>query len=829
MEKLPCSTSFLMSVNFDGLKEVIDFLHKNINILNEKINDLNIKFRGFEEVKHQLNENKLKTESSLRLLNELDDRISNFSQNMINISEKSNSNEQKINQLTTEFEKMQLYNSNLSDSLKDSASNDLLNKLFGNHKELKEEIENEKINNNENNYKLNQRLSLLEDKINKINTNMNTDINNNINNFNNVQIGGDDFNKINTNNEIKSDNIINDNKNNSYYEEQYKELKEEMDKKYELLSDRVDSIEQNVNKLNSKDNIKDDKDNYINENDIFPSNYTKPTVIKEIEVNAGNNNIDGDKNNSELREYLDKKIDEFSEKITQIEDDIRNIQLNTNNNNYNPNININIPFSGYEQRTNENNLNNDINTNKINNDENNKDYKDIKEKEENKNDTEKIEKPKEREVTDNSVNKSIAEIMSQINIINNKLAKNDSLKKSEFNKYTQRIDLQFKDYNDKINNIIQKNNLTNKLLEDFTRSSNNLLYKQKDENINKTEKQIPINNNYVTLDMFQAMEIKNKELIIRYISNIDISTNPTILEIQKNFDDLKNTVKDLSFKIEEIFVKNNKNNEYMNEIIDDVKKDSKINMRKLQNEIERITSLQEEIDFFSVFLLGKDEDLKYKNMSSEERKNELLIGTSIKEEINIHGNYLKKLSEGINKVNSRINNLNKETLVLIKKDLKSESNSILEDFKYGLKDSINRIESQLRDKVDKLGLDEFWNKINEQLISEMKEKIDKKEMNKNNQYLKRKIDNLESKISRTLVDTLIDLQMDEAPLVVKRNFREIKENKCASCGQNLPNINTGIMSTSSDFNSLGTNYKIFKPRNIGDKDKLPEIKQTLPK
>ena len=829
MEKLPCSTSFLMSVNFDGLKEVIDFLHKNINILNEKINDLNIKFRGFEEVKHQLNENKLKTESSLRLLNELDDRISNFSQNMINISEKSNSNEQKINQLTTEFEKMQLYNSNLSDSLKDSASNDLLNKLFGNHKELKEEIENERINNNENNYKLNQRLNLLEDKINKINTNMNTDINNNINNFNNVQIGGDDFNKINTNNEIKSDNIINDNKNNSYYEEQYKELKEEMDKKYELLSDRVDSIEQNVNKLNSKDNIKDDKDNYINENDIFPSNYTKPTVIKEIEVNAGNNNIDGDKNNSELREYLDKKIDEFSEKITQIEDDIRNIQLNTNNNNYNPNININIPFSGYEQRTNENNLNNDINTNKINNDENNKDNKDIKEKEENKNDTEKIEKPKEREVTDNSVNKSIAEIMSQINIINNKLAKNDSLKKSEFNKYTQRIDLQFKDYNDKINNIIQKNNLTNKLLEDFTRSSNNLLYKQKDENINKTEKQIPINNNYVTLDMFQAMEIKNKELIIRYISNIDISTNPTILEIQKNFDDLKNTVKDLSFKIEEIFVKNNKNNEYMNEIIDDVKKDSKINMRKLQNEIERITSLQEEIDFFSVFLLGKDEDLKYKNMSSEERKNELLIGTSIKEEINIHGNYLKKLSEGINKVNSRINNLNKETLVLIKKDLKSESNSILEDFKYGLKDSINRIESQLRDKVDKLGLDEFWNKINEQLISEMKEKIDKKEMNKNNQYLKRKIDNLESKISRTLVDTLIDLQMDEAPLVVKRNFREIKENKCASCGQNLPNINTGIMSTSSDFNNLGTNYKIFKPRNIGDKDKLPEIKQTLPK
>lgn len=67
-------------------------------------------------------------------------------------------------------------------------------------------------------------------------------------------------------------------------------------------------------------------------------------------------------------------------------------------------------------------------------------------------------------------------------------------------------------------------------------------------------------------------------------------------------------------------------------------------------------------------------------------------------------------------------------------------------------------------------MDQFWNKINEQLLEEMKQKIDKKEMNKNNMYLKKKIDNLESKISRTLVDTLIDLQMDEAPLLVKKKF-----------------------------------------------------------
>ena len=62
MDILPVSTSFLMSINFEGLKEVIGFFHKNINILNEKINDLNKRFRGFDEMQNQLNENKIKNE-----------------------------------------------------------------------------------------------------------------------------------------------------------------------------------------------------------------------------------------------------------------------------------------------------------------------------------------------------------------------------------------------------------------------------------------------------------------------------------------------------------------------------------------------------------------------------------------------------------------------------------------------------------------------------------------------------------------------------------------------------------------------------------------------
>ena len=811
MDKLPCSTSFLMSVNFDGLKEVIDFLHKNINILNEKINDLNKKFNGFEDIKAQIYENKIKTESSLRLLNELDERVNNFSENLLKNSEKTNSNEEKINKISQEIEKIQISNNNnLENSSNEKENKEIIDKLFENYKELKEEMQKENSKSNDNIDKINEKINILEQKLNSLNTNM--DINNNINNINNLNI----------NENLKNNNNdINNNNKNSFEEKKIYEKDENyMRKNYELLSNKIDKLEHNINELYSKYPKKDNK----NYNEIIPLKESKTIVIKEIQGNNKENNIIDINNNNELEEKLDKKIKEFSEKLMEMEKEINKIQSDNNIKNYNVNLNINN-----EQKL-ENNLNKEetpLEKNKnINSQEKNDKLKEeIKEVVPEKGE----ENIKEVKLKENLANKQIAEIKLQINQIKDILSKDESLKKSEFNKYSQKLDIQLKDYNNKINKLLEKDHLRDKMMENINRYNNISSFRQKDEDNNKLDRKNS-NSNYVTFDMLQSFETKTRELIFKYISNLDISSNPLILEIQKGFNNLKNLEKDLSSKIDEIIITNNKNNDFNYNLINELKRETKNSTKKLSSEIERITSLQEEIDFFRVFLLGKEEDAKYKSMSQDEKKNELLIGTSIKEEMTIHGNYLKKLSEGLNKVNSRINNLNKETLILIKKDLKAESSNILEDFKSGLKDSINRIETQLKDKVDKLGLDEFWNKINEQLIAEMNEKIDKKEMNKNNQYLKRKIDNLESKISRTLVDTLIDLQMDEAPLVVKRNFREISEKKCASCGQNLPNINNGIMNNSYDFNNLNASQnKIFKPRNIPEKDKLPEIKQNLPK
>ena len=753
MDKLPCSTSILMSVNFDGLKEVIDFFHKNINTLNEKINDLYSKLKDFDDVKNQVNENKIKTESNISSLNELKEKINNYSTSIMNNTEKINTIEGNINKLTVDVEKMQILNNNNSDSSNNNGNNEIFNKLFEKYEKLKEGILQDNNNNKDSINKLNKKFDELEQKMNNINS---EDIEKDLKNNNIDYIHRQ--NNYEGKNEIKSDN-----------------------KNYDLLSMRIDILEQNINKLYSKEATDDN----INNDKNMQSNDAETTNIREIQINENNNN-----NFFELKKLLDKKIGEFNDKMIKIEEDIKNMKLNNNN-----------PLAGTEET--------------------------ITGKKLNTNDNDNINKDNENNI--NLLKKNLAEIVSQINDINDKLSQDDSLKKSEFNKYSQKLDVQLKDYNDKINKILQNENSRNKVIEDLKRNYDISSYKQKGDNINLDEKK-SFDNKYATIDMLKLSETRNREMIIKYLSNIDISSNSTVLEINKNIEDTKNLVKELGLKIEEIITNNNKNNENNSNLLEDIQKDVKNNLQKIENEFDRIASLQEEIDFFRIFLLGQEEDLKYKSMSPEERKNELLIGTSIKEEMNIHGNYLKKLSEGINKVNSRINNLNKETLTLIKKDLKAESNNIFDDFKFGLKESISRIESQLRDKVDKLGLDQFWNKINEQLLSEMKEKIDKKEMNKNNQYLKRKIDNLESKISRTLVDTLIDLQMDEAPLVVKRNFREINEKKCASCGQNLPNINSGIMNNSSDFSNIGIiQHKIFKQKNIGDKDKLPDIKQTLPK
>ena len=805
MDKLPISTSFLMSINFEGLKEVIDFFHKNINILNEKINDLNKRFRGYEEIQNELKENKIKTESGLRLLGELEQSLNNYSQNIIQNTNNILTNKDNLSELKEEVEKIKLDNKNLQSNLnqinnKEGEINVVNNDNDG---ELKNEINKMKTENKENFEQLFNKIEKLEFKINKSNENKNKE---KIININNKDI----------NNDNKVENI-----------QEKKDEKIEDNIIYKELSKKINEIEEKINKISEE-----------KPKEIILPNQNKVSEIKNIPLSDKENKIDVEpekQENNVPTENYDAKINTIENKIIKLENDIASLKLNNNINNINQNHDINIIPNG---RIDDNILNNNLNDININN--NIIKYEENKQKEEkeNKNDNskndqinlEEIRKMKEEQQKKiDSLENKIIELMSNIQEINNKFISEKFIGNKDFIKFNQKIEVQLKAYNDKINDILAKQSLNDETLK---RLSSINQRSSLDRGENRKSIVMPSNNQNVnSAELIESIESDFNSRIVRYLRNLDITNNPKILEIEKELENKANLINELNEKLLEKSKENDDKNKIYLEMLEKAKDEIKNDIKTIENKIVNIPLLRDDLEFCEGILFGREEGEKYKKMSKEEKNNEISLGASLKEEISIHGNYLKKLSEGINKVNNRINNLNKENLALIKKDLKNESNFILEDFKTGLKDSISKIENQLRDKVDKLGLDQFWNKINEQVIEEMKQKIDKKEMNKNNMYLKKKIDNLESKISRTFVDTLIDLQMDEAPLLVKKNFREITEQKCASCGQNIPvDKNNGLLGFSLDFNNSGTNqHKTLRQKNVADKDKLPEIKTNLQK
>ena len=779
MDKLPCSTSFLMSINFDGLKEVVEFFHKNINNLNERIKDLNLKFKGYEDMQSQLKENNIKTESSLRLLYELEERLNNYSKNIMDNSQKIESTKEKYNQLKEDIEKMKLDNQNNLNEI---------NNLMENSKQSNKEEEKRKIESNE-----------LKEEILKIK-------NENKNDFENIQAKIEILeNNINLIKEKlkQNDNIFDINKKNENKDEINNKENNEQILLYNNLVKRVSIIEERINNIKNEISNKEMQINPLANNEI--------TEIKETHPSNAENKLikKEDKPDIELfTKNFESQLNEISNKIINLENEIISIK-NINKKDY---ITSNEKIKDNEI---------DNNFKKVNIENKKLDEVDVKENnfEDNQDNLEDI---------TNHTNKKIEDIALEIDKINNKLDSDEFMKNKDFKKFSQKLDIKFKNYNDTINNILSKEYSSNKI--NGNSFQNSINRRSSEEDYNEKNQ----NNSRKNLELLRTIESNTRSMILEYLKKLDISKNPAILEQKKDIESNSNLLAELSEKIDLIKNESKERNKNFLNLIEKTQNEFNNNIIKLEKDIGSISLLNDEIDFCENIILGKEQNEKYKKMSKEEKNAEISVGNSIKEEINMHGNYLNKLSEGINKVNNRINNLNKENLALIKKDLKSESNFILEDFKQGLKESINKIETQLKDKVDKLGLDQFWNKINEQLIEEMKRKIDKKEMNKNNMYLKKKIDNLESKISRTLVDTLIDLQMDESPLIVKKNFREINEQKCASCGQSLQNVvSNGILGNSLDFNNYNNfvlnQNKTFRTKNIGDKNKLPEIKTNLQK
>ena len=264
------------------------------------------------------------------------------------------------------------------------------------------------------------------------------------------------------------------------------------------------------------------------------------------------------------------------------------------------------------------------------------------------------------------------------------------------------------------------------------------------------------------------------------IKNISFLQNPKFSEIFQNLSKCEEEISknDSSIiNIRNILAVSPTQNDIMT-IRQDIERLSEESKKKF-NEIIRTINGDEE-----------DEDEDEENRSG-------LAGFCIKKKIEILISKFHELFNKITSVQNKSNALSREIKEEVKQNLKNETLKVVEDFKQKLENFTAKFEIELRNKIDRGGLNIFEDKLNSKLKIDLKEKLDRIELKKNNNIIKRKIDSLENKISKTLVDTIIDLQMDEAPLIVKKNAKNF--DLCASCNQPIKKGNNNYLNTDRNF------------------------------
>ena len=265
-----------------------------------------------------------------------------------------------------------------------------------------------------------------------------------------------------------------------------------------------------------------------------------------------------------------------------------------------------------------------------------------------------------------------------------------------------------------------------------------------------------------------------KQLIIKTINeemkNISLINNPKFIEIFQNIT-----------KCEDEISKNDRSIINIRNIL--AVSPTQNDLMMIRQDIERLSDESKKKFNEIIRTINGDED---EEDEEEDNKNGL-AGFCLKKKIDILISKYHELFNKIVSVQNKSNALSKEIKEEVKQNLKNETLKVVEDFKQKLENFTTKFEIELRSKIDRGELNIFEDKLNSKLKIDLKEKLDRVELKKNNNVIRRKIDSLENKISKTLVDTIIDLQMDEAPLIVKKNAKNY--DLCASCNQPLKKQN----------------------------------------
>ena len=719
--------------SFSNLIKVINYLHQRNLDLQTELKDMNQRIYSMESLKNDIEDMKIKSlniqqtnENLNREVLHVKDTISKFNNNFIENNKKHEAFEEKIKELDKEKNAHEKNLNHLNEVVEENIKKTNYLENFANSDT--------------------KRIAKLEGKVDS--------------NIKSIEELKGNIKEINTK-------LDEDNKNFENIDNSIKEVIGKFDKKNLDLNNKLIDIENDVANISEKLNVVNNK----SENNKAVENVVKRLSKEIVPSNLPAFNINMDQGTNDLIKAVLDEVEDQKVKFNKIKEDFKLIKENQSKQNETFKANISKILEDI------NNIKNDFEEN-FENMENNINtlshqkerlYESKEEIIKNSESNQAIEPQNQQQQPDFSFYfskfvpiESFKKLNDNVRILNsalntkvnledfeNKLKKfNSRLEKAEMTIEGQthgprpRINLAL------VNSEIIKENLSeipSELRGDMEEIEAwaKLIEKRMDKNIQEI-----VNNEIKKFE--KSLEEKNEEIMNNYQKNTrDIEKN------NKTIIDIRNILVNLPTKADMNKIKNDQ---------EKISKDCRINRLKIEELLKNIE--------------GDPDD--------EENEGNTLSG-SVFEKMKILNHTCLTLNNKITILENKNKLITKEVKEEVKQNLKIETSKIMQQFKSRLESFTNKFEYELKNKIDQIGLTDFENKINNKFYIDLREKIDKSDLKKNNNLLNRKIDNLETKISKTLVDTIIDLQMDDQPLIIKKNLNGV--DVCASCNQPVPKIN----------------------------------------
>ena len=632
------------------------------------------------------------------------------------------------------------------------------------------------------------------------------------------------------------------------HEENLKKITKNLDEHNEIIKEIKDNYDIMKKKIDINDTKINELENKSEEAFILIKDNSETMSREKLETNQQIENINSNLNNLTTTYFTMKKITEMKNK--EYDKYINDILRNNYKFSYNKKSALNsfeYAFMDEKEKNDiDNDNDNDNNDQKSNNDEEknfNKTYKSFDFKKDKNYDKffEELKKNEKKTEEENNKNKKVIKDIQ--NNIDNMNVKIKNILKDNY------INMNNKDYINKIDELYKKLTDNIKLLsiaintkpdrEDLEALKRNLEIRLKklemiqnnphelkkvdlnEEPIEKKEIITSIDDKIYDylIEKIQSSINNNisnliEDIIIKNGRNIDLSNNTVILDLIRNnknsFDEINQKILSLSENKGKISKEFEEKVDMLNEQVIKLYENNNINSLKIGEVIREIEGSDNE-----------EED------QEDNKKNKLNEGT-IKERLSRLSNLFYEIKDRAVMLEKKNNSFNREIKEDVKSHLKIETTKIVEQFKNKLSIFTHKFEDELNNKIDQIGLYSFEKKINSKLYYELKDKLNKNELKKNNNLLNRKIDSLENKISKTLVDTIIDLQMDEAPLLLKKNNKNLEV--CASCNQILQrnnSINSDISMSPNKSHINKYKSKIGKFNGINSQTQTLNLKTSL--